>query len=547
MLCSHARFFSYDTSAHHFIPIVSSIYSPLHQHNGRNPLLLNSHKFKAMDLQLNTSCACGSRSRRDVFHAVCFKDEVASYNSDRFCVKDDTSFVAPSETSISCTTFNILAPIYKRVNGEGFRESAVRESWMIRNQKILDLLLLGNSSIICLQEFWLVNEELTQLYDDNLSQADYITYKLARTNSRGDGLFTAIRAANLRVLNYKELLFNDCGDRVAQFFHLRTELPGSLRSNGFGLELLLVNTHLLFPHDFNYCLVRLRQVYKILRFIEEYKRKHCLTTLPVILCGDWNGSKRGRVYKFLRSQGYLSSYDTVHDYTDADSQRWISHKNHRGDICEVDFIWLLNPDTYQKPLLTSWNEAVLGTVKAKLSQIGLKGKNAFRYFQSEGNSNVVTVEEFQHGLQQLGLTESWSDACSEGLTRKEIDQLMQVIDMDGNGVIDYDEFEALLAEEESFVVSPKESITSRFCNASLGTVREVMSRSQSEKFPKARDAFVQDRCIKLINSQSFNIKDAFLFPPEVEAGVWPAEYTLSDHAALTVTFTLRVDVDGKHT
>jgi hypothetical protein len=37
------------------------------------------------------------------------------------------------------------------------------------------------------------------------------------------------------------------------------------------------------------------------------------------ICRDWNGSKRGHVYKFLRSQGFVSSYDTAHHYTDSDA------------------------------------------------------------------------------------------------------------------------------------------------------------------------------------------------------------------------------------
>lgn len=40
-------------------------------------------------------------------------------------------------------------------------------------------------------------------------------------------------------------------------------------------------------------------------------------------CSDWNGSKRGHVYKFLRSQGFESTYDTAHqcDDNDADAQK----------------------------------------------------------------------------------------------------------------------------------------------------------------------------------------------------------------------------------
>lgn len=35
----------------------------------------------------------------------------------------------------------------------------------------------------------------------------------------------------------------------------------------------------------------------------------------------------------------------------------------------------------------------------------------------------------------------------------------------------------------------------------------------------------------------FNVKDAVLFPPEVEKGMWPENYSLSDHAPLTVVFS----------
>lgn len=43
--------------------------------------------------------------------------------------------------------------------------------------------------------------------------------------------------------------------------------------------------------------------------------------------------------------------------------QWVSHRNHRGNICGVDFIWLLNPNSYRKLLKTSWTEAVFGMFK----------------------------------------------------------------------------------------------------------------------------------------------------------------------------------------
>lgn len=35
----------------------------------------------------------------------------------------------------------------------------------------------------------------------------------------------------------------------------------------------------------------------------------------------------------------------------------------------------------------------------------------------------------------------------------------------------------------------------------------------------------------------FSVKNAVLFPPEVEKGMWPENYSLSDHARLTVVFS----------
>lgn len=72
------------------------------------------------------------------------------------------------------------------------------------------------------------------------------------------GLLTAIHKDHLRVINYRELLFNDFGDRVAQLLHVQSVLP--LLSN-IQQEIIIVNTHLLFPHDSSLSIVRLHQVY----------------------------------------------------------------------------------------------------------------------------------------------------------------------------------------------------------------------------------------------------------------------------------------------
>lgn len=311
------------------------------------------------------------------------------------------SSITNDPCSISCTTFNILAPIYKRLGNseDKRRESDYRSFWYSRNQRILDWLLYERSSIICLQEFWIGNEDLVNLYEKRLGDAGYINFKLARTNNRGDGLLTAVHRDYFRVLNHRELLINGIGDRVAQLLHVELLVPFSQsRNNSISQEILIVNTHLLFPHDSSLCLVRLHQVYKILQYVESYQKENKLNPLPVILCGDWNGSKRGHVYNFLRSQGFVSSYDTAHKYTDADAHKWVSHRNHRGNICGVDFIWLLNPNSYRKLLKTSWSEAVFSMFKYLLRKASLTEHDTFAFLKGDSNGDFITYSGFCEGL-----------------------------------------------------------------------------------------------------------------------------------------------------
>lgn len=78
------------------------------------------------------------------------------------------------------------------------------------------------------------------------------------------GLLTAVHKDYFSVLHYRELLFNDFGDRVAQLLHVQLNVPLSQNQKGNVTEVLIVNTHLLFPHDSSLSIVRLHQVLKLL-------------------------------------------------------------------------------------------------------------------------------------------------------------------------------------------------------------------------------------------------------------------------------------------
>ena len=75
------------------------------------------------------------------------------------------------------------------------------------------------------------------------------------------GLLTAVHRDYFRILNYQDLLFNDFGDRVAQLLHVESVVPFNQSQNSsVGQQMLIVNTHLLFPHDSSLCILRLQQV-----------------------------------------------------------------------------------------------------------------------------------------------------------------------------------------------------------------------------------------------------------------------------------------------
>ncbi|KAF8111527.1 hypothetical protein N665_0074s0058 [Sinapis alba] len=415
------------------------------------------------------------------------------------------SSLASSSTSISCTTFNILAPIYKRVDqlNQSIRESHFRALWLTRNQKILDLLLHQRSSVICLQEVWVANEELVNMYHDRLASAGYSIFQLPRTNLRGDGLLTAIHKDYFELVNYRELLFNDFGDRVAQLLHVRSVVPFPLNGKqDVQQEVLIVNTHLLFPHDSSLSIARLHQVYKILEYLEAYQKEIQLTHIPIILCGDWNGSKRGHVYKFLRSQGFISSYDVAHQYKDSDSQKWVSHRNHRGNICGVDFIWLCNPTSTnsRKPLRTSWVEAVFSIIKYQLQKASIAEDKAFAFLWGNKHSDSLTYSGFCQALEKVNLM-----GIPHGLSFQETKELWVRADLDhGNGFFHYEQL--------------KKTWNTRMAVDESEKCKESVMESKKE-------------------AVGLRVKKAVLFPQETEKGLWPENYSLSDHASLTVQFS----------
>jgi hypothetical protein len=78
---------------------------------------------------------------------------------------------------------------------------------------------------------------------------------------RDDGLAMFVKKKKLWVQDSRDIIFHDCGDRVAKML-LLAYLPGDATTAP--QQLIVVNTHLLFPHNEFSTKIRQREVTKIL-------------------------------------------------------------------------------------------------------------------------------------------------------------------------------------------------------------------------------------------------------------------------------------------
>jgi hypothetical protein len=219
--------------------------------------------------------------------------------------------------------------------------------------------------------------------------------------------------------------------------------------------------------------------------------------LPVIICGDFNGSPNGQVYRYLISQNFKSAYEEhakQKQQQHHSSTRWISHRNHRGELVPVDHIFYLNPSmqtSERLPALPDWTNLVYYELSQKLFALYRNNSSALHYSTDpdispahgnrdtaqdaadvglvphhqqerqqprllplelstilsrhirdlfslfdQDNSNYITLDEFEQALNILGFLGENTPA----LTREEIKIIVQSADKNQDGLIDYKEF-----------------------------------------------------------------------------------------------------------
>lgn len=472
----------------------------------------------------------------------------------------------------SLISWNVLAPCYKKLPS-GEMESMNESSFIERTQRICELLISENSDIICIQEFWCASETVRGIYCQSLRKAGYSYKEVRRTShwrTRKDGIATFTKDDRITVQDTRNIFFHDAGDRVAQLLLLAIQESSSNQNPP--QQFLVVNTHLLFPHNEFSSKIRMREMTKILGFVESYRQRELCSDIcgrsdvkiPVIIAGDMNGKPSGRVYQYIRSQNYKSAMEEVWMSNSAGNDKWskwISHRNHRVQLEGVDHVFYLNPADQTADLLSpvpDWTNLVFREVLEKIREKQGKGeqlellepsadmRRAFEEFD-EDKSQFITAAEFEAALLQLGFGAEGEPA----LTQEEISLLVSTADKNGDGSIDFKEFCDRFTHALSSDESDKSTTTNVPFSRSSWLVDDfgMAASDQAPQLIAKLDGWGQALPIEmsklaviskvLPNARpmgDLSVQKAEIWPKELEEGIWPEEFTLSDHGMVKISF-----------
>lgn len=273
------------------------------------------------------------------------------------------------------TTFNLLAPCYKRMHPEALpsgvvgngllagqakastrtsRESEFADLWRQRAVETVNFIKreMSSSDVICLQEFWF-DPGYEAIFRSALG-ADYNFHTLQRTGSKADGVAVLLRRGKFEVRSSHGLSLSSVGDRVALVMHLRIVRPegdptviGGVEGTAAvgegvtveGEDLLLVNTHLAFPHHMLDRANQMSQILAVTNAVEGLVRDAGLPPMtPRVVVGDLNVEESDAVCRHLSENGFRSAFASLHR-----EQRVVTHRNHRGEEVMVDHVFVKAP------------------------------------------------------------------------------------------------------------------------------------------------------------------------------------------------------------
>lgn len=253
-------------------------------------------------------------------------------------------------------TYNILCPVYKRLGAEHAglrRESESPALWRRRIANVIAEIrdCRPVPDIICLQEFWFA-PECAQLFRDAFSST--YSFALAKRPGKEDGLATLVRKRSpafapdesgiVTPHHVRDFSLLPASDRVGLLVALRLASPTlgpKSVPQPFGTpprELVVVNTHLTFPHGKILDRLRLEQARTISRTVEQFVTASCESPAgcDVLVMGDFNGEPKGRVCGHMRHAGYTSCLAEVWGCKASPA----THRNHLGQSVFVDHVFM---------------------------------------------------------------------------------------------------------------------------------------------------------------------------------------------------------------
>lgn len=193
-----------------------------------------------------------------------------------------------------------------------------------------------DTDIICLQEFFVQDEGYTTLFSSSL--ADAYDFYLHPRPSKKDGLGVLLRKGKFRLHGARGATLSRWGSRVGLLMDLET-LAGAT-SEQEGQRIILLSTHLSFPHNRFDENQQHRQVSSLTRMLEAYV-KGCPALggqrdVLQILCGDFNVDLTNPVLAPIHALGFQHVREEGERGDGAD---FVTHRTHRGDDVAVDHIF----------------------------------------------------------------------------------------------------------------------------------------------------------------------------------------------------------------
>ena len=222
--------------------------------------------------------------------------------------KQDNAF------TFTVSTFNILAPIYKRL-GFSKRESQYPELYLKRNLDVLKVLgEVDNIDVICLQEVWL-DKSLLGIFNEKYGEK-YNYYHHSRSyGEEGIAMFISKK--------YKV-------EKIVAFNHPYSGRPFlfAFVNVGEGKQLLVSTIHLTFCNEEE----RIMEVQVLTDTMKELLKTP--NVIGTIFTGDFNSNRESIVIQKLLAVGLQSSFHFVHG-----QEPKVTHRDHRGILSACDFIF----------------------------------------------------------------------------------------------------------------------------------------------------------------------------------------------------------------